>query len=146
MKNARVPMRLVFVVVDIKPKPFCPFCSVNWRTILVFPSGSVCCDRSLTCLEYKGRTWFFFFFKCNNKKRRLKWDQQLGHWHEGPSFSSPLLCCIWRFYFCADSGIPACLCVSFDWWSQALVRLQLDYRFIWRDLCAESFSKHWCKR
>ena len=39
----------------------------------------------------------------------------------------------------------AFVCFFFDWWSLALVCLQLNYRFICRDLCAENFSKHWCK-
>ena len=36
LENARIPERLIYIVVDIKPKPFCPFCSVNWSIFLFF--------------------------------------------------------------------------------------------------------------
>lgn len=37
LENVRVPKRLIYVVVDIKHKPLCPFCGVNWRTFFYFP-------------------------------------------------------------------------------------------------------------
>ena len=36
LENARVPERLIYIVVDIKPKPSCPFCSVNCSIFLFF--------------------------------------------------------------------------------------------------------------